>query len=117
MQDNPIVQANIEIVRRYNTLIQTSKIESSLKHRLLSMGIHLISNPDMHLDKQSRWLGFIQGVLFSNNLLDINEERDITRPLFHSAYRELDMKIPETVDLTIASEEELLVSCYKDLYD
>lgn len=37
-------------------------------------------------DKTSRWLGFVQGVLAANGRIDVDEERDRTRPLFHEAY-------------------------------
>jgi hypothetical protein len=34
------------------------------------------------LDKKSRWLGFIQGVLIVNGLTNVDTERNITRPWF-----------------------------------
>lgn len=34
------------------------------------------------IDKKSRWLGFIQGVLICNGMTTIDAERDITRPWF-----------------------------------
>ena len=37
-------------------------------------------------DKISRWLGFIQGVMIMRGLLNVEEERDFSRPLFHQAY-------------------------------
>jgi|AntRauTorcE11898_2_1112593.scaffolds.fasta_scaffold30140_1 hypothetical protein len=42
---------------------------------------------DMPDDKASRWLGFIQGCLAMRRLIDVDAERDITRPLFHAAAR------------------------------
>ncbi len=36
------------------------------------------------IDKRSRWLGFIQGVLIINGYKSINTERNITRPWFNS---------------------------------
>lgn len=35
-------------------------------------------------DKMHRWLGFIQGVLAVQGLIDVDTEREYTRPLFHS---------------------------------
>lgn len=49
-------------------------------------------------DKTSRWIGYIQGVLASNGQLDVNAERDRTRPFFHEAYQALGLIVPETVD-------------------
>lgn len=34
------------------------------------------------IDKYSRWLGFIQGVLAEKGFINVNEERDVTRPWF-----------------------------------
>jgi len=34
------------------------------------------------IDKYNRWLGFVQGVLASKGVIDVNEERDITREWF-----------------------------------
>lgn len=35
-------------------------------------------------DKMSRWLGFTQGVLAAVGAIDVDEERDFTRPLLHA---------------------------------
>lgn len=35
-------------------------------------------------DKLNRWLGFIQGILAHANLINVDIERDYTRPLLHS---------------------------------
>lgn len=42
---------------------------------------------DMPEDKSSRWLGFIQGCLAMRGLIDVDTERDISRPIFHSLTR------------------------------
>ncbi len=36
------------------------------------------------LDKLARWLGYIQGVMFMREWIDVDAERDRTRPLFES---------------------------------
>lgn len=33
-------------------------------------------------DKMNRWIGFVQGVLASTGALDMDDEREFTRPLF-----------------------------------
>jgi hypothetical protein len=38
------------------------------------------------VDKVSRWLGFVQGVMIVNGLLTVDAERDYSRPIFTSAY-------------------------------
>lgn len=49
------------------------------------------------IDKLSRWLGFIQGVMTFQGLLNVEEERDFSRPLFHAAYRAEGMAPPASV--------------------
>lgn len=39
-------------------------------------------------DKLHRWLGFIQGVLCVVGVINVDEERDFTRPLLHSYHNE-----------------------------
>lgn len=46
------------------------------------------------IDKLSRWLGFVQGCLLMRGLLDTDEERDASRPLFHQGYEEDGIAIP-----------------------
>jgi hypothetical protein len=53
-----------------------------------------LSDETMPLDKVSRWVGFIQGVLATKGLLSVAEERDRTRPIFHKAYREMGITPP-----------------------
>lgn len=38
------------------------------------------------LDKLNRWLGFVQGCLAMRGLIDVDVEREVSRPLFHAAY-------------------------------
>lgn len=47
------------------------------------------------VDKLSRWLGFVQGVLATLGLIRVDTERDFSRPLFHAAYRQ-DGNVPPT---------------------
>ena len=37
-------------------------------------------------DKMCRWMGFVQGVLAVQGIIDVDKERDYTRPLFHALY-------------------------------
>ena len=54
---------------------------------------------DMYEDKANRWLGFVQGNLFAHDLIDIDEERSISRKLFHQAYLDSGKEIPVSVSL------------------
>ena len=42
--------------------------------------------PDYPFDKMCRWLGFVQGVLAVQGIIDVDTEREYTRPLFHKLY-------------------------------
>lgn len=50
-------------------------------------------------DKTNRWLGFVQGVLFERGVLDVNEEREVTRPFFHEYYQANGIEIPKSVNV------------------
>ncbi|AMO44266.1 hypothetical protein vBRpoSV10_213 [Ruegeria phage vB_RpoS-V10] len=48
-------------------------------------------------DKVGRWIGFVQGVLAAQGLIDINVERDFSRPLFHREYARMGIDAPDTI--------------------
>jgi hypothetical protein len=50
------------------------------------------------IDKLSRWLGYVQGVLCEKGVTTTDKERDFSRPLFHEAYRNEGIDIPPTLD-------------------
>lgn len=59
---------------------------------LLALCNEAITNFEAYpFDKINRWLGFIQGVLATMELIDVDEEREFSRPLLHSFH---DKKIP-----------------------
>lgn len=55
------------------------------------------------VDKASRWLGYVQGVMAVRGLLSVSAERDFSRPLFHAAYAAAGRGIPATTDPQAAS--------------
>ena len=48
------------------------------------------------IDKLSRWLGFIQAYVIFTNQTTVDIERDFSRPLFHTAYKNENIKIPSS---------------------
>jgi len=48
-------------------------------------------------DKAARWIGFVQGCLAMRGMINVDEERDFTRPLFHQVFMARTGKIPETL--------------------
>ena len=77
-----IKDVNKILFERYSSI----QSDDPLVQRAINMAKTAL-NEDMVEDKQSRWLGFIQGVLIAKNLLDTEEERDFSRPLFQEVYK------------------------------
>jgi hypothetical protein len=86
------------LVARYRPLAK--QLGTSGRERLENMLDILETNShDWPVDKTHRWIGFIQGALWVSDLIDVDEERNFTRPLFHQFYRKLGLEIPDSVDV------------------
>ena len=72
-----------------------------IKHQLIRFVAKNLSSCYILLDHEKvvRWVGFIQGVLYRNNLISIDIERDITRPWFHQFYQDTLQNVPKSVDV------------------
>jgi len=97
-------EASSEMFRRYNEILQQdslgeNQMQGEIRLRCSLMGIHAISHPELPVDKISRWLGFVQGCLYSAGLIDLDEERNISRELFHQAYIDAGITPPESIDV------------------
>lgn len=54
---------------------------------LVSLCNEAIANgKDYPFDKMNRWLGFTQGVLATTGVIDVDAEREYTRPLLHQLH-------------------------------
>lgn len=51
------------------------------------------------IDELSYRLGFVQGALAAYGLLDVDAERDRTRPIFHAAYAAMGLAKPATIEV------------------
>lgn len=80
-----------QITRRYTNLLENrgetlrkdeSGDQTDLGH-LLWMLEEIRNNPNQSETKKNRWLGFIQGVLVTQGLIEVYEERELTRPVFN----------------------------------
>ena len=92
-----IVSVHVTLAARYSALINDYK-KGDAYDPLASNPRLALSNIDwmcrelmqsassMPVDKMARWLGFIQACLAMRGLIEVDDERDFTRPLFHSAY-------------------------------
>jgi len=65
--------------------------------QLCQHGVQEYNN--LPIDKLSRWLGYIQGVLIERKLTTVQIERDFSRPLFHKAYKNENIEIPKSIDI------------------
>lgn len=45
-----------------------------------------VNSKSYPFDKMCRWLGFVQGVLATQGIILVQDERDYTRPIFHRLY-------------------------------
>jgi hypothetical protein len=77
-----IIEAHKILIRRYLNLIKDSDIsEKDRWIRFCEAALDLKNS-----DKLSRWVGFIQGILYAHNLISIEEERDFSRGLYKPIY-------------------------------
>jgi len=98
MTCNTIIEANNILLNRYLNIVNDVKKSTpniELVKKMCIAGVEVV----MLEDKQSRWLGFVQGVLFSEQLIDINVERNFSRELYHSVYKKLNIDKPDTISL------------------
>lgn len=79
-----INDANLLVVKHLQELC----VQREYKNEHISNMLNTLHNNvnDWPVDKTSRWIGFIQGVMYKDGVLDIDEERDFTRPIFHKVY-------------------------------
>lgn len=54
---------------------------------------------ELPVDRLSRGLGFVQGVLAANGLLDVDQERRRNRTAFQRAYQAMGLDLPSGLDL------------------
>lgn len=74
----------IEVAPPANTALETGRLGLKNLNWMCQTAIEQMDT--LPLDKTNRWLGFVQGCLAMRDLIDVDAERDISRPLFHAAY-------------------------------
>lgn len=78
-----LVGAHRTVFMRYIPVLENSEISDRVRWiDFCRQGMEL-TNPD----KMSRWIRFIQGILYSNGLIDIDVERDWTRSVYKPVYQ------------------------------
>lgn len=75
------------LAKRYlpilNVKPQNNPGEPHSPQHLAWMLTELVQNTTMSETKKHRWLGYIQGCMVKDNLLDVSTERDATRSIFN----------------------------------
>lgn len=92
-----LVDAHITMFRRYEDLLKSKGVISVCSNEKPTELPHLfwmcetmvnnLKDDDYPLDKASRWLGYVQGCLVMKGMLNVDEERDFSRPLFSPHYK------------------------------
>lgn len=82
-------------VKPDNCTLDETKDPTSLPHILwmcneLKTKVVPYTGNGFSVDKYSRWLGFIQGILISKGLTTVRAERDVTRSWFNTQVSETD---------------------------
>jgi hypothetical protein len=94
-----IAERYIEILNKSHSIgCIERKTNSGHLINMLKAGI---SNEEIWpVEKLYNWLGYVSGVMTENKLIDVDTERDFSRPLYHQYYRKTNREIPETLNLT-----------------
>lgn len=89
----------IRLIRESAPIVEDYGPDETAMDHLTWMCVKSLENLDKWPeDKLSRWLGYVQGVLTVRRIIDVQEERDLSRPLFHAAYSTADIPIPPTLN-------------------
>lgn len=98
-----VATASIELVLRYVNLMETAQSSGDepsgcdVAHLRWMCQTMIQQGGSWPIDKLSRWLGFVQGVLTMRGLICVDEEREVSRPLFHEAYQADGRALPPSV--------------------
>jgi hypothetical protein len=82
------VTATLHMFKRYRDVLVDKTFDgpdqtgSDHLRWMCETAIDALENETYPLDKMSRWLGFVQGVLIMQGITTVNTERDYSRPLF-----------------------------------
>lgn len=101
---SPLHETNLILFQRYLKILQ--RIEPNTREddptgiqHLRKMCEMAIRHPEMYIDKHSRWLGYVQGILVMRGHVRVDEERDFSRPLYHEAYRRMGLPRPKIIEV------------------
>ena len=82
-------RALLGLLSRYETILanslcdcNASDVSRKTSRDHLVWMLRKISEMDMTDPKANRWLGFVQGVMAAKGMIDVDEERELTRHIF-----------------------------------
>ena len=87
---------------RYISILKENDFgtDTHSSEHLIKMCLYIKENANKWpIDKSNRWLGYVQGVMTVYDLLNVDEERNFSRPLFHKYYEENGFKNVPSVDV------------------
>lgn len=86
-------KAVLALFTRYRDLIvkhkseMTSEVKDCDPEHLIRLCNEVIENHQRYpFDKLSRWMGFVQGVLATQEIIQVEGEREFSRPLLHAIH-------------------------------
>jgi len=88
--DNDIIEIYFKLISRYKGLIKfknwDSKYEKTSRNHIYKM----LSNMEncKTIDKMAKFIEFIQEILSSFGIINVNEERLLTKKLFKNVYKQ-----------------------------
>lgn len=92
---NELLEAHRTLIKRYIAIIEKARpLNSKFLLEFCYKALELKNS-----DKLSRWVGFVQGILYSNGIIDIREEREFSRNVYKPIYDILKMN-SDTVEVT-----------------
>ena len=114
-QDNsahPVTKASIEVLKGLKIIIQhretyvaidqngaTINEDMVFTSASNAIAVTLEDADALSIEELNLRVGVIQGYLIYHRYIDVNGERDRTRPIFHKAYREIDIIPPDSVSI------------------
>lgn len=75
-----------ELRQRYLDILGTKAVcnpEHPTSHHHLAWMLTAMGSDEMSETKKHRWLGYIQGCMVSQNLINVEDERNSTRSVFN----------------------------------
>lgn len=101
---SPIQETHVQLARDYIEKLEglddwDTQVETVKRKNLIAfcqLTIDRILNWELPDDKMWRWVWFVQWSLITLWIVETEEERDRTRPMFHKAYAESWITPPKT---------------------